>query len=79
MDSEFLFVGMILVLTVVAPIWLTFHYITRWRSTKALTGEDQQLLQELYQSASKMEDRIHHLERILDEEAPAWRGRGADV
>jgi phage shock protein B len=70
---EFLQWPLILLLAVVAPIWIIAHYVTRWRSAKTLTGEDEKLLQELWESASRMESRIRTLEKILDAEAPHWR------
>ena len=70
---DFLHVPLILLLAVVAPIWIIAHYVTRWRTTKTLTGEDEKLIQELWESASRMEDRIRTLEKILDAEAPHWR------
>lgn len=70
---DFLHVPLILLLAVVAPIWIIAHYVTRWRTTKTLSGEDEKLLQELWESAARMEDRIRTLERILDAEAPHWR------
>ena len=66
-------VPLILLLTVVAPIWVIAHYVTRWRTAKTLTGEDEKLLRSLWQNAAKMEERIKTLERILDAEAPGWR------
>lgn len=74
---EFLQVPLILLLAVVAPIWIVAHYVTRWRASKSLTGEDEKLLQELWESATRMEDRIRTLEKILDAEAPHWRDGAA--
>lgn len=68
-------VPMIIFLSIVAPIWIIFHYITQWRSSKSLSREDEALLAELWTSAEKMEERIVTLERILDAEAPDWRNR----
>ncbi len=68
-----LFVPLILFLSIVAPLWIIFHYVTRWRTAKTLSGEDEKMLQELWQSAARMEDRIRTLERILDTEAKGWR------
>ncbi len=68
-----LFVPLVLFLSVVAPLWIIFHYVTRWRTAKTLSGEDEKMLQELWQSAARMEDRIRTLERILDAEAKGWR------
>ena len=70
---EFLFVPIILLLAVVAPIWIIAHYITRWRTAKTLSGGDEKLLRTLWQDAAKLEERIKTLERILDAEAPGWR------
>ena len=69
------FVLAILALTVVAPIWIVFHYATRWRLAKNLSGEDEKLLTELWRRAEKMEERTKSLERILDADAPGWRDR----
>ena len=70
---DFLHVPLILLLAVVALIWIIAHYVTRWRTAKSLTGEDEKLIQELWESAERMEDRIRTLEKILDAEAPHWR------
>ncbi|MBM3504223.1 MAG: envelope stress response membrane protein PspB [Alphaproteobacteria bacterium] len=68
-------VPLILFLTIVAPIWIIAHYITRWRTAKTLSGDDEKMLRELWQSAEKMEQRLDTLERILDAEAPGWRSK----
>ncbi len=70
---EFVFVPLILFMAVVAPIWIIAHYITRWRQTKTLSGEDEKMLADMWESASRMDSRINALERILDSEAPDWR------
>ncbi|NND45732.1 MAG: envelope stress response membrane protein PspB [Xanthomonadales bacterium] len=65
----------ILLLTVCFPIWIVFHYITKMKTAKGLTAEDEKMLSEVWESTNKMEDRIKTLERILDIEAPTWRQR----
>ena len=65
----------ILALTVCAPLWIIFHYVTKWKTSKGLTAEDEKMLSEVWESTNKMEDRIKTLERILDIEAPDWRTR----
>ncbi|MDQ2801736.1 MAG: envelope stress response membrane protein PspB [Pseudomonadota bacterium] len=65
----------VLFLVVVAPIWIVAHYATRWRTARALSREHEQVLGELYEAAQRMEDRAESLERILDAEAPGWRGQ----
>ncbi len=63
----------IIFLTVVAPIWIVFHYISKMRANRGLSSEDEKMLSELWESSRRMEDRIHNLERILDAETPDWR------
>lgn len=70
---EFLHLPLVLFLTIVAPIWIISHYVTRWRTAKILSAEDEKMLQELWELAPKLESRINTLERILDDEAPNWR------
>jgi phage shock protein B len=63
----------IIFLTVIVPLWIIFHYITKWKTSKGLTNEDEKILQDLWESARRMESRINTLETILDEERPDWR------
>jgi phage shock protein B len=65
----------ILLLTVCFPIWIVFHYITKLKTSKGLTAEDEKMLEEVWESTNRMEERIVTLERILDIEAPTWRQR----
>ena len=65
----------IIFLVIVAPIWIAAHYITRWRTARRLSSEDEKALAEIWQSARRMEARIEALERVLDSEAPGWRMR----
>ncbi|MDP6603522.1 MAG: envelope stress response membrane protein PspB [Rhodospirillales bacterium] len=70
---ELLEAPLIIFLAVVAPIWIIAHYVTRWRTAKILTTEDESMLSELWETAPKLESRINALESILDAEAPEWR------
>lgn len=65
----------ILLVTVCAPLWIIFHYVTKMKTAKGLTPEDETMLTEVWESTKKMEDRIVTLERILDIESPSWRHR----
>lgn len=65
----------ILFMAVVAPIWVLLHYITRWKSTKTISNEDESLLADLWESADRIDQRLTNIERILDAEAPDWRKR----
>ena len=63
----------ILFMVVVAPLWILLHYSTRWKSTKTISNEDENILGELWESAERIEDRLNNIERILDVESPEWR------
>lgn len=65
----------ILIITVVVPLWIIFHYVTKWKTSKGLSPEDEKMLSEIWESANKMEERILTLERIMDIETPTWRAR----
>jgi phage shock protein B len=75
MFPDFLFPLLVIFLVVVLPIWLVMHYLTRNSADRKLSGKDELLLEELNESARKMEDRIRSLERILDADSPDWRNR----
>ncbi len=68
-----LFVLTVLFLVIVAPLWIIFHYVSRSSASKRLSSEDEAMLEEIWESAQRMEERIQTLERILDEETPGWR------
>ena len=65
----------ILLITICFPLWIIFHYVTKMKTSKGLSVEDEKMLSEVWESTNRMEDRIKTLERILDIEAPNWRGR----
>ena len=75
----FLTVPLILFLAVVMPIWLFFHYITKWKQMKAAGAQegqtvvDRKELLRLREIAGALEERIETLEMILDAEVPQWR------
>lgn len=61
--------------SVVLPLVIVLHYVTKWKEAKGLTKEDEKMLEEIWASAKKMESRINALETILDDQAPDWRKR----
>ena len=57
----------------IALPWLIFHYITKWKTAKTLTGADEQLLDDLHDAARRLDDRLCSIERIMTAENPEWR------
>jgi len=70
-----LFVLAVVTLTVIVPTAIAFHYVTKWKSLKGLSDEEQTSLEELWQDSRRMESRINALETILDDAVPDWRSR----
>jgi phage shock protein B len=68
----------IIFISAIVPLWLILHYVTKWKSTKVITADDETLLIDLRGSAEKLEQRLHVMERILDDEVPDWRARFND-
>jgi phage shock protein B len=63
--------------------WLIFHYITKWKTAKTLTDDDEKLLDGLHDVARRLDDRLCTIERIMTAENPNWRqqclpGRSAE-
>jgi phage shock protein B len=65
----------ILFVVVVLPLVVVLHYVTKWKSSRVLSKDEERMLEELWDSAQKMESRINTLETILDDEVPDWRKR----
>ncbi len=65
----------VLFVSIVLPLVVVLHYVTKWKEAKGLTREDEKMLEDIWESAQKMESRINALETILDEQAPDWRKR----
>jgi phage shock protein B len=65
----------IVFVAVVLPLVVVLHYVTKWKSSRVLSKDEERMLEELWDSAQKMESRINTLETILDDEVPDWRKR----
>lgn len=52
----------------VLPMWIIFHYVSRWRGSRGLAAQDEKLLTELWDAARRMEERLDNLERVLGPE-----------
>jgi len=52
--------------------WLTLHYSTQWKRAGSITREDEDLLDELYDAARRLDDRMNTIERIMATDDPEW-------
>jgi phage shock protein B len=53
--------------------WLVFHYITKWKQAKVLTVDDERLLDDMHDTARRLEDRLITIERIMAADNPNWK------
>ncbi len=65
--------AIILCLTVVVPLVVVLHFITKWKQAREISGDDEKMLEDMYVMSQRMEERIVTLEKILDDELPDWR------
>jgi len=63
----------LIMVSVVLPLVVVLHYVTKWKDAKGLSPEDEKMIEDVWASAQKMESRINALETILDERVEDWR------
>ncbi len=65
--------AIILCLTIIVPLVVVLHFITKWKQSREFSGDDEKMLEDMYVKSQRMEERITTLEKILDDELPDWR------
>lgn len=53
--------------------WIILHYITKWKTSSTLTTGDEALLEELYQLARRLDERMDTVERLVAADNPQFR------
>ena len=71
--EEVLVPGFVIVTLFIGLPWLILHYITKWKTAPSLTSTDEALLDELYQLARRLEDRMETVERLVASDNPDFR------
>jgi phage shock protein B len=70
MDEVFIPLVAVLAIFVGMP-WIILHYITKWKQQSGtISRADENLLEELYETARRLDDRLHSIERIMAAETP---------
>ena len=69
----FFFVPSVVFLTIVAPLWLILHYWSKHKSQQGLSQDEEHLLEQMAGTIEGLEQRIHTLERILDNQHQGWQ------
>jgi phage shock protein B len=60
-----------LALFIGAP-WVILHYITKWKTAPTITSDDEVLLEELYNLARRLDERMDTVERLVATDDPAF-------
>jgi len=71
--GETMYILGILFVTIVLPLWIILHYVTKWKKSRELSGTEEEMLEEIWTLSQNMESRLNALETILDDEVPDWR------
>jgi len=65
--------AIVLCLTIIIPLIVVLHFVTKWKQTREISGDDEKMLEDMYEMSQRMEERIRALETILEDELPDWR------
>lgn len=53
--------------------WVILHYVTKWKTAATLTVDDETMLDELYQLARRLDDRMDTVERLVADDNPDFK------
>ena len=53
--------------------WIILHYVTKWKQAPKITQEDEQLLDDMFNLARRLEERLMTVERIAAADHPDWK------
>ena len=52
--------------------WVILHYVTKWKTAATITSDDEVLLEELYNLAKRLDERMDTVERLVATDDPAF-------
>ena len=53
--------------------WIIMHYITKWKTAATITTDDEHLLEELYNLAKRLDERMDTVERLVASDNPEFK------
>ena len=65
--------GVVMVTLIIGLPWIILHYMTRWKTAATLTNDDETLLEELYQIARRLDERMDTVERLVAADNPEFQ------
>ena len=57
----------------IALPWIILHYITKWKTAATITTDDEALLEELYNLAKRLDERMDTVERLVASDNPEFK------
>ena len=73
--THLLTIALIVFLVIPAPLIIIFHFISKIKQSRELSGGDERMLEDVWSLSQRLEARLESLETILDNELPEWRKR----
>ncbi|WP_298308467.1 envelope stress response membrane protein PspB [uncultured Erythrobacter sp.] len=52
--------------------WVILHYVTKWKTAATITSDDEVLLEELYNLAKRLDERMDTVERLVATDDPSF-------
>ncbi|GAA0754461.1 phage shock protein B [Erythromicrobium ramosum] len=52
--------------------WVILHYMTKWKTAATITVDDEVLLEELYNLAKRLDERMDTVERLVASDDPSF-------
>ena len=68
------FEGVLAILAIYLGLpWIIMHYITKWKTAATITTDDENLLEELYGLAKRLDERMDTVERLVASDNPEFK------
>jgi phage shock protein B len=65
--------GFLVAAVFVSVPWIIMHYITKWKTAATITTDDETLLEELYNLAKRLDERMDTVERLVASDNPEFK------
>ncbi len=72
MEDVFLPIAIVGILFIGLP-WIVLHYLTRWKTGRGISQQDELLLDDLHDMARRLDSRLDSIERIIAADNPQWK------
>lgn len=63
---------MIVFIVLIGLPWMVMHYMTKWKTAATITTDDEVLLEELYNLAKRLDERMDTVERLVATDDPEY-------